>query len=86
MSGKNLEKLKKIILNKKMDSYYRSPTRDEPTDLIFQIPKEEAYYKFKEKLKSLGITVTWKWEDACRLLFNCLKWKDIRLLVKKKFI
>ena len=67
-----------------MDYYYRSPTKEESTDLIYQIPKDEAYYKFKEKLKSLGISVTWKWEDACRLLFNEPEWKEIRTFSEKR--
>jgi len=67
-----------------MDSYYKSPNKEESTDLIYQIPKEEAYYKFKEKLKLLGITSTWKWEDASRLLFNEPEWKIIKTFSEKR--
>ena len=30
------------------------------TELIPHIPREELYQKFKDKLRTLGITVTWK--------------------------
>ena len=67
-----------------MEYYLSSPSKDDPTDLVPQIPKEESYYKFKEKLKSLGITATWKWEDACRILFNEPEWKEIRTFSEKR--
>ena len=67
-----------------MEYYLGSPSKDEPTDLVPQIPKEQSYYKFKEKLKSLGITATWKWEDACRILFNEPEWKEIRTFSEKR--
>ena len=54
------------------------------TELIPHIPLEELYRKFKDKLKSLGITVTWKWEDASRLLFNEPEWKAIRTFSEKR--
>ena len=53
------------------------------TELIPHIPREELYQKFKDKLRTLGITVTWKWEDASRLLFNEPEWKAIRTFSEK---
>ena len=68
-----------------MDSIQKSPIRkDEPNELVVHIPKEELYYKFKEKLKLLGITATWKWEDASRILFNEPEWKAIRTFSEKR--
>jgi pre-mRNA-processing factor 40 len=67
-----------------MDYIPKSPLKDESQELVYQIPKEEAYYKFKEKLKLLGITATWKWEDASRLLFNEPEWKIIRTFSEKR--
>ena len=67
-----------------MDFIPKSPIKEEPTDLVYQIPKEESYYRFKEKLKLLGITATWKWEDASRLLFNEPEWKEIRTFSEKR--
>ena len=54
------------------------------TELIPHIPREELYQKFKDKLRTLGITVTWKWEDASRLLFNEPEWKAIRTFSEKR--
>ena len=56
------------------------------TELIPHIPREELYQKFKDKLRTLGITVTWKWEDASRLLFNEPEWKAIRTFSEKRNI
>ena len=67
-----------------MEPYLRSPTKDESNELVLHIPKEELYYKFKEKLRLLGITITWKWEDACRILFNEPEWKSIRTFSEKR--
>ena len=67
-----------------MEPYLRSPNKDEPNELTLHIPKEELYYKFKEKLRLLGITITWKWEDACRILFNEPEWKSIRTFSEKR--
>ena len=67
-----------------METYLRSPTKDESNELVLHIPKEELYYKFKEKLRLLGITITWKWEDACRILFNEPEWKSIRTFSEKR--
>ena len=67
-----------------MEPYLRSPTKDESNELVLHIPKEELYYKFKEKLRLLGITITWKWEDACRVLFNEPEWKSIRTFSEKR--
>ena len=66
-----------------MEPYLRSP-KDESNELVLHIPKEELYYKFKEKLRLLGITITWKWEDACRILFNEPEWKSIRTFSEKR--
>ena len=46
--------------------------------------KEELYQKFKDKLKSLCITITWKWEDASCLIFNEPEWKSIRTFSEKR--
>ena len=54
------------------------------TEIIPHIPREELYQKFKDKLRTLGITVTWKWEDASRLLFNEPEWKAIRTFSEKR--
>ena len=54
------------------------------TELIPHIPREELYQKFKDKLRTLGITLTWKWEDASRLLFNEPEWKAIRTFSEKR--
>ena len=58
--------------------------KESHNELIPHIPREELYQKFKEKLKTLGITVTWKWEDASRLLFNEPEWKAIRTFSEKR--
>ena len=50
--------------------YNYSSQKESHMELIPHIPREELYQKFKEKLKNLGITVTWKWEDVSRILFN----------------
>ena len=63
---------------------YNYPYRESHTEIIPHIPREELYRKFKEKLKTLGITVTWKWEDASRLLFNEPEWKAIRTFSEKR--
>ena len=63
---------------------YNNPYKESHTELIPHIPREELYRKFKEKLKTLGITVTWKWEDASRLLFNEPEWKAIRTFSEKR--
>ena len=67
-----------------MDYSFKSPLNEESTDLIPQISKEESYYKFKEKLKILGITTTWKWEDASRLLYKEPEWKIIKTFSEKR--
>ena len=58
--------------------------KESHTELIPHIPREELYQKFKDKLRTLGITVTWKWEDASRLLFNEPEWKAIRTFSEKR--
>ena len=63
---------------------YNNPYKESHTELIPHIPREELYRKFKEKLKVLGITITWKWEDASRLLFNEPEWKAIRTFSEKR--
>ena len=63
---------------------YNNPYKESHTELIPHIPREELYRKFKEKLKALGITITWKWEDASRLLFNEPEWKAIRTFSEKR--
>ena len=63
---------------------YNYPYRESHSEIIPHIPREELYRKFKEKLKTLGITVTWKWEDASRLLFNEPEWKAIRTFSEKR--
>ena len=63
---------------------YNNPYKESHTELIPHIPREELYRKFKEKLKALGITTTWKWEDASRLLFNEPEWKAIRTFSEKR--
>ena len=63
---------------------YNNPLKESHTELIPHIPREELYRKFKEKLKALGITITWKWEDASRLLFNEPEWKAIRTFSEKR--
>ena len=60
------------------------PNKESNTELIPHIPREELYRKFKDKLKSLGITVTWKWEDALRLLYNEPEFKAIRTFSEKR--
>ena len=60
------------------------PYQESHTELTPHIPKEELYQKFKDKLKSLGITITWKWEDASRLMFNEPEWKSIRTFSEKR--
>ena len=60
------------------------PNKESNTELIPHIPREELYRKFKDKLKSLGITVTWKWEDAFRLLYNEPEFKAIRTFSEKR--
>ena len=60
------------------------PYQESYTELTPHIPKEELYQKFKDKLKSLGITITWKWEDASRLMFNEPEWKSIRTFSEKR--
>ena len=59
-------------------------SKESHTELIPHIPREELYQKFKDKLRTLGITVTWKWEDASRLLFNEPEWKAIRTFSEKR--
>ena len=66
-----------------MDYDYIQP-KESHTELIPHIPREELYQKFKDKLRTLGITVTWKWEDASRLLFNEPEWKAIRTFSEKR--
>ena len=66
-----------------MDYDYIQP-KELHTELIPHIPREELYQKFKDKLRTLGITVTWKWEDASRLLFNEPEWKAIRTFSEKR--
>ena len=63
---------------------YNTQYKESHTEIIPHIPREELYRKFKEKLKTLGITVTWKWEDASRLLFNEPEWKAIRTFSEKR--
>ena len=63
---------------------YNYPYRESHTEIIPHIPREELYRKFKEKLKTLGITVTWKWEDVSRILFNEPEWKAIRTFSEKR--
>ncbi len=60
------------------------PYQESHTELTPHVPKEELYQKFKDKLKSLGITITWKWEDASRLMFNEPEWKSIRTFSEKR--
>ena len=60
------------------------PYQESHTELTPHIPKEELYQKFKDKLKSLCITITWKWEDASRLMFNEPEWKSIRTFSEKR--
>ena len=64
--------------------FSNNPYKESHTELIPDIPREELYRKFKEKLKALGITITWKWEDASRLLFNEPEWKAIRTFSEKR--
>ena len=64
--------------------FSNNPLKESHTELIPHIPREELYRKFKEKLKALGITITWKWEDASRLLFNEPEWKAIRTFSEKR--
>ena len=64
--------------------FSNNPYKESHTELIPHIPREELYRKFKEKLKALGITITWKWEDASRLLFNEPEWKAIRTFSEKR--
>ena len=59
-------------------------SKESHTELIPHIPREELYQKFKDKLKALGITVTWKWEDASRILFNEPEWKAIKTFSEKR--
>ena len=66
-----------------MDYDYTS-SKESHMELIPHIPREELYQKFKEKLKNLGITVTWKWEDVSRILFNEPEWKAIRTFSEKR--
>ena len=66
-----------------MDYNYLSQ-KESHMELIPHIPREELYQKFKEKLKNLGITVTWKWEDVSRILFNEPEWKAIRTFSEKR--
>ena len=61
-----------------------NPYKETHRELVPHIPREELYHKFKEKLKTLGITVTWKWEDASRLLFNEPEWKAIKTFSEKR--
>ena len=67
-----------------MDYDYTSSKESHMELLIPHIPREELYQKFKEKLKNLGITVTWKWEDVSRILFNEPEWKAIRTFSEKR--
>ena len=60
------------------------PYQESHTELTPHLPKEKLYQKFKEKLKSLDITITWKWEDASRLMFNEPEWKSIRTFSEKR--
>ena len=64
--------------------YNYSSQKESHMELIPHIPREELYQKFKEKLKNLGITVTWKWEDVSRILFNEPEWKAIRTFSEKR--
>ena len=64
--------------------YDYSSNKESHMELIPHIPREELYQKFKEKLKNLGITVTWKWEDVSRILFNEPEWKAIRTFSEKR--
>ena len=64
--------------------YNYIPSKESHTELIPHIPREELYQKFKDKLKALGITVTWKWEDASRILFNEPEWKAIKTFSEKR--
>ena len=64
--------------------YDYSSSKESHMELIPHIPREELYQKFKEKLKNLGITVTWKWEDVSRILFNEPEWKAIRTFSEKR--
>ena len=58
--------------------------KEESKEITSYIPKEEAYHRFKEKLRELGITTTWKWEDARRHLFNEPEWKEIQTFSEKR--
>ena len=51
---------------------------------IESLPKEEKHKLFKDLLKKGGITTTWKWEDAERVLCNEPIWKSIKTFQEKR--
>ena len=51
---------------------------------IEKLPKEEKYKLFKDQLRRAGVTATWKWEDAERVLYNEPIWKSIKTFQEKR--
>lgn len=62
----------------------------EDTNLINQIleidklPKAEKHKLFKDQLRKAGVTATWKWEDAERVLYAEPIWKSIKTFQEKR--
>ena len=51
---------------------------------IEKLPKEEKHKLFKDQLRKAGVTATWKWEDAERVLYNEPIWKSIKTFQEKR--